>query len=107
MAEAAAPALREPKTFPEMLKAFLPQIQAALPRHINGDRMARIALTSFRMNPRLGACDPRSVFACVIQASQMGLEPGLAGHAFLVPYRSGDGYQCQLIPGWRGLVDLV
>jgi recombination protein RecT len=46
--------------------------------------MARIALTAFRMNPKLSEVDPRSVFAAVIQSSQLGLEIGLMGEAHLV-----------------------
>lgn len=94
---------KEPTTFPAMLKAFLPEIQRALPRHLNGDRMARIALTAFRRTPKLANCDPRSVFAAVIQASQLGLEPDTMGRAYLIPY----GSECQFVPGWKGLVDLV
>lgn len=89
--------------FPAMLKQFQSEIERALPAHLNGDRMARIALTSFRRNPKLGQCDPRSVFAAVIQASQLGLEPDMLGRAYLVPY----GRECQFIPGWKGLVELV
>ena len=92
-----------PNTFPGMLKAFLPEIQRALPKHLNGDRMARIALTAFRRTPKLAQCDPRSVFAAVIQASQLGLEPDTMGRAYLIPY----GNECQFVPGWKGLVDLV
>ena len=77
-----------------MLEQFKGEIARALPKHINPDRMARIALTAFRMTPKLGECDPRSVFAAVIQSSQMGLEVGLMGEAHLVPF----GNQCQLIP---------
>ncbi|MCB0280793.1 MAG: recombinase RecT, partial [Calditrichaeota bacterium] len=62
-----------------------------------------IALTAFRRTPKLGNCDPRSVFAAVIQASQLGLEPDTLGRSYLVPY----GNECQFIPGWKGLVDLV
>lgn len=98
-----APAKAEPKTFPAMLKAFLPEIERALPKHLNGGRMARIALTAFRRNPALERCDPRSVFAAVIQAAQLGLEPDTLGRSFLVPY----GSECQFVPGWKGLVDLV
>ncbi|MBK7767192.1 MAG: recombinase RecT [Sulfuritalea sp.] len=58
--------------------------------------MARSALTAFRTTPKLADCDPRSVFAAVIQSSQMGLEVGLMGEARLVPF----GTQCQLIPGY-------
>lgn len=97
------PATKLAEDFPTMLKNFLPEIQRALPKHLNGDRMARIALTAFRRNPKLGDCDPRSVFAAVIQASQLGLEPDTLGRAFLVPYKS----ECQFVPGWKGLVDLL
>lgn len=92
-----------PNDFPGMLKAFLPEIQRALPKHLSGDRMARIALTAFRRTPKLAECDPRSVFAAVIQASQLGLEPDTQGRAFLVPYKK----ECQFIPGWKGLVELL
>jgi recombination protein RecT len=94
---------KEPTTFPAMLKTFLLEIQRALPKHLNGDRMARIALTASRRTPKLMQCDPRSVFAAVIQASQLGLEPDSLGRAYLIPY----GTECQFVPGWKGLVDLV
>lgn len=95
----------EPKkgTFPSMLKMYQSQIAAALPRHIKADRMARIALTCYRLNPKLADCKPASVFAAVIQSAQLGLEPGLNGRAFLVPY----GDECQFVPGWKGLVELA
>jgi recombination protein RecT len=89
--------------FPAMLEQYKGEIARALPKHINPDRMARIALTAFRMSPKLGECDPRSVFAAVIQSSQLGLEIGLMGEAHLVPF----GNQCQLIPGYTGLMKLA
>lgn len=92
----------QPTSFPGMLKAFLPEIERALPKHLSADRMARIALTCFRNTPKLGQCEPMSVFAAVIQASQLGLEPGLTGEAHLIPY----GKTCQLIPGYAGLIKL-
>lgn len=94
---------QDAKSFPAMLEQFKGEIARALPKHINPDRMARIALTAFRMTPKLGECDPRSVFAAVIQSSQMGLEVGLMGEAHLVPF----GNQCQLIPGYTGLMKLA
>lgn len=89
--------------FPAMLEQFKNEIARALPRHLNPDRMSRIALTAFRRTPKLGECDPKSVFAAVIQASQLGLEPDTLGRSYLIPY----GKECQFVPGWKGLVDLT
>ncbi len=79
-------------------------IQDALPKHITADRMIRIALTELRKTPRLQKCDPLSFLGAVVQASQLGLEPGGAlGHCYLIPY----GTECQLQIGYRGMVDLA
>ena len=99
----AAAKTAESSSFPALLEQYKGEIARALPKHINPDRMARIALTAFRMTPKLADCDPRSVFAAVIQSSQLGLEIGLMGEAHLVPF----GNQCQLIPGYTGLMKLA
>lgn len=94
------------KTFPKMLELYQDEVSRALPAHLrhNIGRYARLALTEFRQNEKLALCDPRSIFASVILASQMGWElGGTLGHAYLVPYKQ----ECQLIPGWKGLVDLA
>lgn len=104
-----------PTDFPSMLQVWLPEIKRSLPKHLNGDRMARIALTAFRRTPKLAECDPRSVFAAVIQASQLGLEPDTLGRAYLIPYKNNkkvngqwvSTMECQFVPGWKGLVDLM
>jgi len=85
-----------------MLKVWAPEIERALPRHMNVDRMTRIAMTEIRKTPALGRCQPLSLFAAVISAAQMGLEIGM-GRCFLVPYKD----ECQLIPGWKGMVELA
>jgi recombination protein RecT len=89
--------------FIKELDKMKPQIAAALPRHLNADRMSRIALTEFRKNPKLGECNVTSVLGSIVTLSQLGLEPGIMGQAFLVPYKG----ICQPIPGWQGIVDLV
>lgn len=79
------------------------QLAAALPKHLNPDRMARLALTAFSQNKELQKCDPKSVFSSIIVLSQLGLEPGIDGQGYLVPYKG----VCTPIPGWKGYVDLV
>lgn len=93
--------------FFDMLEAMKPQIAMALPRHLTPDRMIRIALTCCRLNPRLLECTPESLIAAIMISSQLGLEPGVMGQSFLVPFKRKDVYICQLIPGWMGILDLV
>lgn len=96
------------RQFPAMLEAFKGQIQMALPEHLTAERMARLAMTAFNNNPQLALCEPNSVFASVILASQLGLEIGVDGEAFLIPYNDRNrGKIAQFIPGWKGLVKLV
>lgn len=79
------------------------QLLAALPKHLNPDRMARLAMTAFSQSKELQKCDPKSVFSSIIVLSQLGLEPGIDGQGYLVPYKG----VCTPIPGWKGYVDLV
>jgi len=93
---------KRPQSIQQLLIAYKSQIAVALPKHLNPDRMARIALTVIRKNPKLLACDSVSLFGAIIQASQLGLEIGPGG-AHLVPY----GKEVQMIPDYRGLMGLA
>ena len=86
------------------------EIEKALPRHINADRMLRIALTECRKNPELLDCDRASFLGAIIQSSQLGLEPGSAlGHSYLIPFNNSKRgiREVQLIVGYRGMIDLI
>jgi recombination protein RecT len=87
-----------------MLEKAKPQIALALPRHLSADRMLRISMTSIRRTPKLLSCSPQSLLGAIMQASQLGLEPdGVLGMAYLVPFKD----EVQLIPGYKGLIDLA
>lgn len=90
-------------TINRFLQDHKAQIAAALPQHLNADRMARLAMTALSQNRALAECDARSVFGAVVIASQLGLEIGVNGQCYLVPYKG----RATLIPGWQGLMDLV
>lgn len=89
--------------FSEFMEKLKPQIALALPRHMNADRMTRLALTAFSTNPALQDCSPQSIAGSIMTASQLGLEPGINGQGYLIPYKG----TCTFVPGWKGLVDLV
>lgn len=85
------------------------QIAMALPKHMTSERMLRVTMTAVQRTPELLDCEPRSLIGAIVQASQLGLEPdGILGHAYLVPFRNKKTGQkeVQLIPGYKGLVDL-
>lgn len=92
-----------------MLDRYKDQIARALPRHMSVDRMVRIVMTEIRRTPQLLEADPASLFGAVIQAAQLGLEPGVNGQAHLVPFRNGrtGRIEAQFIPGYKGLMDLA
>jgi recombination protein RecT len=71
---------------------------------VDPQRFRTIALATFTRTPKLWLCHPGTVARAIIEAAQLGLEPtGTLGGAYLVPYKG----QCQLIVGYRGLVDLA
>ena len=113
MTTTAAPAVKSTQIVPtnkkaEDIRALLekakPHIAMALPRHLNADRMLKIAMTSIRRTPKLLACNQQSLLGAIMQAAQLGLEPdGVLGHAYLIPFKE----EVQLIVGYKGLVDLA
>lgn len=90
-------------TLAKLIDNLRPEIARALPAHMNADRIARIALTLIRQNPKLRECTPESFLGALMTASQLGLEPGPLGEAYLVPY----GREVTFIPGYRGLLKLA
>ncbi len=92
-----------------VMEKYKNEIARALPKHMTADRMARVALTCLRENPKLAECEPLSFMGAILKASSLGLEPGLQGHAYLIPYRNNKKgiTECNFIPGYRGLIDLA
>ncbi len=93
-----------------LLEKYKHQIEMALPRHLSPERMIRVALTAVSQTPKLAECAPITIAASIVQASILGLEPSsVLGEAYLVPFWNGKTkrMECQLIPGYMGLLKLV
>lgn len=90
-------------TLAQLIEQMKPQIQRALPKHMDADKLARIALTVVRQTPKLAQCSAESFLGALLTSAQLGLEPGPLGESYLVPY----GNVCTFIPGFRGLVKLA
>ena len=65
----------KPKTIAGLLTdpAIKQQMALALPKHINPDRLARIALTEVRKVPKLAQCDQTSFLGAIMQCAALGL----------------------------------
>lgn len=85
-------------------------IAAVLPKHLDADRLLKIALVAVSKNELLMKCSQTSILQSVMTAAQLGLDCGGAlGSAYLVPFYDNkkNGYECQLVIGFRGLIDLA
>lgn len=99
---------KPPATVYEFIEAMKGEMARALPRHLSADRMARIALTEVRRTPLLARCTQPSFGGALMTCAQLGLEPGVSGEAYLLPFRNKKKniYEVQLIIGYQGMAKL-
>lgn len=115
-----APAQKRQDPIGSLMEKLKPQMAVALPSTMNPERVARIALTELRTNPKLAEAaqsNPASFMGAMLKASALGMEVGNGlGHAYLLPFdkRSKQGGQwvtvateTQLIIGYRGMIELA
>lgn len=98
------------ETLRGMMEKCKPMIQMALPSHLTGDRMLRMAMTALQKNPKLYDCAPVTVIGAVVCAAQLGLEiDDGTGKAYLVPFwnSSKSRLEAQMIIGYKGLMQLA
>lgn len=98
----------QPQTIGQFIEVMKAEMARALPRHLNADRLARIMLTEVRRTPRLAQCTQQSFGGAIMTCAQLGLEPGVTGEAYLLPFqnRNKGVYEVQLIIGYQGMAKL-
>lgn len=100
-----------------LLKSRQAEIQKMLPKHLNAERLLKVAQIAATTTPALAKCDVPSLIGAIGQCAQMGLEPNtVLGHAYLVPFntkrKDANGNEkwvnsVQVIIGYKGLIDLA
>lgn len=79
-------------------------LEALAQKHLNVDRLFKVALNSISSTPGLQKCTPSSLFRAIVSAAELGLEVGGAlEHAYLVPYKE----KAELVIGYRGCLHLM
>jgi recombination protein RecT len=101
-----------PQTLARLIDQMRPEIARALPKHMDPDRMARVALTLVRQNPQLGLVVPETFLGALMTCSQLGLEPGPLGHAWIIPRKrtldNGDRIlEANFQLGYKGVIELA
>jgi len=99
---------------PKVVEKF----KAAVPRHLNPERMLRVSALALQKTPKLLECDPMTLLGAMMVCASLGIEPNTPlGHAYLIPFErrqkndSGRwvtaGVDINLIIGYRGYIDLA
>ena len=91
-------------TLAGLLRDRKDSIAQLVPKHLEPERLMRVAVNCVAKTPGLQQCTPTSLLQSVLVAAELGLEPGGAlGHLYLVPFKT----TCTPIIGYRGLVELA
>lgn len=107
LAQVAAPREQQ-TTLTQFIDSMRGEMARALPKHMDADRMARLALTVVRKTPKLAMCNQASFGAALMTATALGLEPGVNDEAYLIPHedRRNNTVECTLVVGYQGFVKL-
>lgn len=86
-----------------LIERYKPAMANVLPKHLTPERMARIALHATIKTPKLLDCTKESVIGSILECATLGLEPGVGGQCWILPY----GDKATFIAGYRGLIQLA
>jgi recombination protein RecT len=105
-------AMRPKDQIAYLLESKKGEIAKMLPKHLNAERLMKVAQIAATTTPALAKCDVASLVGAIAQCAQMGLEPNtVLGHAYLLPFNTRRGDQwvnsVQVIIGYKGLIDLA
>lgn len=87
----------------QYFKGLESRIAEVLPKHVSASTLTRIAITEIRTNPKLLECSLVSLAGAVMKSAQLGLQLGLLGHCYLVPYKD----EATFILGYKGMIELA
>lgn len=91
-------------TLADLVKRKTKQLQQIAAENMDVQRLYRIVLQCIAKTPELRKCSLDSVMRAMMDAAEVGLEPGgVMGLSYLVPY----GQECQFIIGYRGYIELA
>jgi recombination protein RecT len=99
---------RAPQSVQEVQHLFdasLEKFRALLPSGMTPQRFVRSAMVAINRTPKLMQCTLKSLLMAMMEAAQVGLDPGggTLGEGYLIPY----GDEAKFVPGYRGMIALA
>jgi recombination protein RecT len=100
---------QRPMDIKAMLEAMKDRLREVMPKHLTPERLIKVSLAIIHRTPKLQRATAQSLLQAIVQAAELGLEPGSAlGHCYLVPYEKRTGtIEVQLQIGYRGYIELA
>lgn len=91
------------------IRSMQHQFALAMPKGAEAAQLVRDALTALRSTPKLAQCSRESVLGGLMTCAQLGLRPGVLGHAWLLPFynKRSRSFDAQLVIGYQGLIELA
>ncbi len=96
------------ETMARQIQRMEEHFSLAMPRGAEAKQLVRDALTCLRTIRNLDQADPQSVLGSLMTCAQLGLRPGVLGHAWPLPFWDGQKkrYVAQLVIGYLGYIEL-
>ena len=98
---------QQSKTVSDMLTKYRAEFTKVIPKHLNPERIMRVAQAAIGRDRKLLACTPASLLRGVMQSAILGLEVGVMGECYLVPFKNEGILEATFIPGYQGLIKLA
>lgn len=95
------------------LEGLQKQLAQAIPqtmqKFLTPERQIRLFWQEARKNKKILECDPETIASSLMTASQLGIEIGVQGQGYIVPYYNNKkrSYDAQFIIGYKGLIGLA
>lgn len=86
------------------MPSTIQKMNAVVPKHLTGDRLARLCALAVHRSPKLMNCDPVTLLGAMMAVGSLGLEPNTPlGHSYLIPF----GKSVTLVIGFKGFIELA
>jgi len=85
------------------------ELQKVAGAAMSAEALVKLFAIAASRTPKLMACTPLSLLDCMVKCAELKLMPSTLGSVYLIPFenRTAKTVECQLVVGYRGLVELA